>query len=175
MRVLLTYVATLNGKITMSDDPDVVGWTSREDQNHFKALKAEADVIIRSSVTYEIAKEQVKVPNQLQIVLTRNPDKYLDEEEKGVLEFTAESPKELIARLKKMGFGTVLIAVGGNLSAQFFKEGLIDEFYLTLEPKIFGQGKDMIDDIIMEINLTLVEAPQVLNNQGTVLLKYKVN
>ena len=174
MKVLLTYVSSLNGKITNASDPDVTKWNSAEDKEHFKKVKAQADTIVRSSKTYEISKTNSKAKDgQLMIVLTRNPEKYSLKDVEDRLEFTNDSPTELIEKLKKRGRKSVLLAIGGNLSAQFFQEGLIDEFHLTIEPILFGTGTNMIAETDFMTNLKLVSSVK-LNEQGTLLLKYAV-
>ena len=46
--------------------------------------------------------------------------------------------KELADYLYKQGFKKVLVEGGPNLVGSFLKEGLMDEVYLTIAPKIFG-------------------------------------
>ena len=84
--------------------------------------------------TYEAAHIQLK-PGILRIVLTHNPQKGVP----GILEFTDETPRELVNRLKNK-YKQMLLLGGSDIATQFFEEKLIDEVWLTIEPKIFGSG-----------------------------------
>lgn len=174
MTLTLTFVSTLNGKITKGDNPDVTSWTSKEDQVHFKKVQAEFSVIIRSSSTYKIAKDVIdKSGKQRHVVMTRDPSKFESDKIEGILEFTSESPKKLIERLKKEGVKNALLAAGGTIVSLFLKEKLIDNFYLTLEPIMFGRGVSMLAESDLEVDFELVSTEK-LNSQGSLLHKYKL-
>ena len=174
MKTTLIYVSTLNAKITKGNDPNVSNWTSKEDQKYFKEIQERSEVIVRSSVTYEIAKPRLKLrKGQLIIVLTRDPSKYTNDTIKGQLEFTNESPKKLISRLKNNGIKNILLSIGGKLATVFLKDKLVDQFIITFEPKIFGSGISFIVESNLDLNLKLVDH-KILNETGTILLTYSV-
>lgn len=173
MKVLLTYVSSVNGKITRGSDDDVFAWSSKEDKEHFHKVRDSARAIIRSSKTYEIVKGGTRAEGQLMVVMTRSPQNYRAEELSGVVEFTDMSPVEVVRSLEDRGYESVLIAAGGGLSSQFFRDGLIDEFHLTIEPLIFGTGVPMFAELDYVSNLELIEQER-LNSKGTILLKYRV-
>ena len=172
MNIILAMVATLDGKITRGEDSNIYEWTSSEDQVYFSKLIEQNNLIVMGRETYEAAMPK---PNEgkLRIVLTRNPSRYQSQTIDGQLEFSGESPKNLIARLEKRGFTTMLLAGGGGVNTAFFKDGAVDELWLTLEPVILGRGKMIIEEKDLDIKLQLFESQQ-LNKQGTILLKYKV-
>jgi dihydrofolate reductase len=65
-------------------------------------------------------------------------------------------------------------SVGGpHVATSFLKEQLIDELWLTLEPKIFGTGGNFATDENLDINLRLIHCEKV-NKQGTLITKYAV-
>ncbi len=172
MKVTLTYVASLNGKITKGNDSNVSAWSSKEDQEFFKKIRSEHEVIIRSSKTYAVAKSAIAKDHQKRhIILTREPSKYKADEIKGHVEFTDEQPNALIKRLEDEGVQKVFLSVGGGVSKLFFEQKLVTDFILTLEPFIFGQGIEMVGEGDFEVNLKLVSSEK-LNNQGTILLNY---
>lgn len=174
MKLTLTFASTLNGKITKGDDPDVTKWTSKEDQAHFKKVQAGFPVVIRSSSTYKIAKDFLdKSGKQRHIVMTRDPSKFESEKIDGVLEFTSESPNEIVERLEREGVEKALLAAGGTIVSLFLKKKLIDSFFLTLEPKMFGNGIPMLAESDLEADFEL-ESFERLNPQGTLILKYKL-
>lgn len=173
MKVIMVIVSTINGKITKGDNPDIYRWTSKEDQTYFFKLLQKNKLKIMGSNTYETAKENLRLKKgHLRIVLTRNPKKYVSDLVRGQLEFTDESPIALIQRLKKNGIKQVLVLGGGKINSSFLKEKLVDELYLTLEPKIFGRGKQLVAEELLESNFQLISSKK-LNQQGTLLLKYR--
>jgi len=174
MKIVLTYAATLNAKITKGDDPDVSKWTSSEDREYFKKFRSQFNLIIKSSKTHEASKSYDKPKaGRLIVVLTRDPAKYQSEKVDRQLEFTNEPVTELIKRLGKDGYDKALLAAGGKISALFIQDKLIDEFQLTLEPKMFGQGVNMIGEGDFEVEFKL-DSMEKLNDKGTLLLKYSV-
>lgn len=176
MNVVLAMVATINGKITKGNDPDIYTWTSKEDQAHFFSLIQQHNLIVMGSATYEAVLHRIKLnPHILRIVVTGNPEKYEKEEVEGQLEFYNTTPLELIKTLEKKGYTKMLLVGGGTINALFFKDNLIDEIYLTIEPKIFTRGKSFIDTTIdgADISLRLKNIKQI-NVTGTLLLHYEV-
>ena len=174
MKLLLTYVSSLNGKITKGDNPNVVRWSSKEDQEHFKKVLSDYDVVIRSSTTYKLAKKSLDLSGKKRyVVITRDPSKYSKEERKGILEFTSESPEELIKRLDSEGVEKALLATGGALTKLFFEQKLITDFHLTIEPKIFGNGIPLVAEGDFYVNFELEDIER-LNDGGTLLVKYKI-
>jgi len=67
----------------------------------------------------------------------------------------------------------MLLLGGGTINALFLKESLVDELYLTLEPRIFGKGKTLVREGEFEVLLELMNIKR-LNQSGTLLLKYKI-
>ena len=102
-----------------------------------------------------------------------NPEKYKQFAVAGQLEFSDEKPKELIRRLEKQGYGQMLLVGGGKVATSFFEEELIDELWITIEPRIFGIGEPLVAEKEFDINLQLLNYEK-LNESGTLLLKYRV-
>ena len=67
----------------------------------------------------------------------------------------------------------MLVVGGPHVATLFLKEQLIDELWLTLEPKIFGTGGNFATDVNLDIDLHLLHFEKV-NEQGTLIIKYKV-
>lgn len=70
---------------------------------------------------------------------------------------TTHSLPDLVSMLKEKGYKKVLVEGGPTLLTSFLKEDLIDEIFLTISPKIFGNQKDT--------TLTLVEGHLFPPNQ----------
>ena len=173
MKVKLLAVTSANGKLTRGDDPDIYKWTSKEDHDFFFGEVKKAKLIVVGSATFEAAEKLIKLGSgKLTIVLTSNPQKYSNRQKERELEFSSESPKELVSRLENE-YDEMLLAGGAAVYTSFAKEGLIDEIYLTIEPIVFGNGKNLFADEEFETNLKLVSSER-LNDRGTLLLKYEV-
>lgn len=174
MKVIMVAVASLNGKITKGEDPNIYSWTSKEDTKFYFSLIEKNNLIVMGSKTYEVARKFIKhKKNRLRIVLTRNLKKYLTETKKGMLEFTNESPLKLVKKLENRGYKKMLLVGGATINSLFLKHNLVNELYLTLEPKFFGAGKSLLSEESLDISLKLISDKR-LNRQGTMFLKYKV-
>jgi len=174
MKITLAMVMSGDGRTTRGDDPNIYSWTSPEDQEHFFSLIAENNLIIMGRKTYESAAEKIRLaPERLRVVMTKSPDSYADFVVKGQLEFSDEEPAALIDRLDEKGFAHALLVGGETLSWHFLKAGLVDELLLTVEPQLFGSGAGLFSGPLDSLRLELLEQKQ-LNEQGTVLFRYKV-
>lgn len=171
MKIIMAAVVSTNGKLTHGSDSDIYKWTSPEDQRFFFDLIAKNKVIVMGSGTYEAIQKRIKLDEKrLRIVLTRKPDKYKKEAVPGQLEFSSETPRQLINRL--INYREILLVGGSQVYASFLKEGLVDEIYLTIEPVLFGKGKNLFAEGKFNSNLKL-ERLERLNKKGTLLLKYR--
>ena len=172
MKTILIFVSTLDGKITRWGDPMIRSWSSKSDQEHFDAIWKDTHVIIMGRGSY--TPDPVKpVSKHLFVILTRQPDRYKDREVPGQIEFTNDSPFLLMERFKKENEEKVLIVGGAQIATLFLKAKLIDELWLTFEPKIFGTGSSFVNDEKLDIGLKLISCKQV-NDQGTLITKYQV-
>ena len=134
--------------------------------NYFYNSKRNKNLSSWDVTTYEAAKNRITLSHEtLRIVLTKNPNKYQTESIPGQLEFTNESPRELIKRLSLQGYSDMLLTGGPTINALFFKSGLINIIRLTVEPTLFPTGKNLIVENQSEIQLQLIKV-QKLNKQG---------
>ena len=172
MNTILIFVSTLDGKVTKWGDPHVRLWSSHQDQDYYKQIWNESKLIVMGSNTFNAEPLNPSSNHQL-IIMTRNPDKYKNLEISGQIEFTNESPVELIARFISKGHKQILVVGGAHIATSFLKEQLIDEVWLTIEPKIFGTGGNFATEVNLDINLHLIHCEKV-NEQGTLITKYAV-
>ncbi len=172
MKKILVFVSTLDGKVTQGDDPFVRKWSSKEDQNYFSRLFKESELIVMGSNTYNAAPIKPSSLN-LMVIMTREPSKYDAKTIAGQLEFTNETPGELVTRFSKQGNKQMTVVGGPHVASSFLKEELIDELWLTLEPRIFGQGESLVAGEKLNITLKLISCEK-LNDEGTLLTKYAV-
>jgi dihydrofolate reductase len=173
MKAILIFVSTLDGKVTKWGDPHVRLWTSHQDQDYYKKIWNESRLIVMGSNTFNAEPLNPSPEHQL-IVMTGQPDQYKSLEFSGQLEFTNESPLELINRFKSNGYEQMLVVGGPHVATSFLKEQLIDELWLTIEPKIFGTGGNFVAEGKLDIDLRLIQYAKV-NEQGTIVAKYAVS
>jgi dihydrofolate reductase len=171
MKSILIFVSTLDGKVTRWGESHVKSWTSHQDQDHYNKTMSESRLIVMGSNTFNSG--SFPVSNHQLVVMTRDPGKYKNSKYPGQIEFTNESPAELTDRFKKSGYEHMLVVGGPHVATSFLKEQLIDELWLTLEPKIFGTGANFATDVKLDINLRLLHFEKV-NEQGTLITKYAV-
>src|SRR5579872_1175240 len=170
MKTTLIFVTTLDGKVTKWGDPHVFRWSSKEDQAYFKKTWNAAKCIIMGSSTFNF--DPVKpIHDRLLIIMTHEPEKYTKYLVHGQLEFTNESPEQILADLSKDGYEEVLLVGGAHIATSFLKENLVNELWLTLEPRIFGSGGNFVVDSQLDLNLQLISSEKV-NEEGTLILKY---
>ena len=110
-------------------------------------LRAYADCLIHGKNLFsefgEVTKESLKKESfkDLRKGLGKNPElPYL---------IATHDLSKLVSELKEKGYKNILVEGGPNLLGSFLKENLIDEVFLTLAPKIYGNEKSS--------TLTLVE------------------
>ncbi len=174
MKVILVVVASLDGKTTKWDLPGVDDLSSKEDQEYFYETLNKNKLIIMGRKTFEVAKPDIyKGSKKLRVVITKNPKKYKNLEVKDRLEFTDDSPKEIIANLRNRGHKQALLVGGWEINALFFRNKLVDEIWATIEPKIFGSGNGLTAAQNLNVELKLISSKK-LNATGTLLLKYEV-
>jgi len=167
-------VSSVNGKITKGDDPVVRKWTSKEDNELFDSLKKKYALIVMGRKTYEVGKKYISRKDKaMRVVLTRNPKKYSKLAVRDKLEFTSLSPKRLIRSLESRGYSEMLLVGGGIINSLFLKAGLIDELRITIEPVLFGEGKELLDKFTSHVRLKLLSV-DMLNNSGTQHNIYKI-
>jgi len=178
MKVILIDVSSLDGKLTKWKGNDIYEWSSREDFMHFQKVKSENNLIVMGSGTFDKVKDNESAglkpeKERLRIIMTSKPEQYSYYLVPGQMEFSDETPRALVTRLEKKGYKQMLLVSGGKVATSFFKEQLIDELWLSLEPKIFGSGEPLVQEGAFDISLTL-KSVEKLNTQGTLLLKYSV-
>lgn len=172
MKTILVFVSTLDGKVTKWGDPFIRIWSSEDDKHYFKKVWNDNWLIVMGSSTYNA--EPVKPSSKhLFNVMTRYPKKYREAWSIGQLEFTNETPEQLVDRFNKEGQKQMLIVGGAHIATSFLKEQLIDELWLTIEPKIFGTGGNFVINEKLDIALQLISCEKV-NKQGTLIAKYKI-
>src|SRR3989344_425600 len=174
MKVTVAAVVSLDGKMTKHGQPNIYDWVSREDQAHFEKLRNDHDAIVMGSGTYKTIRGRLRLsPDKLRVVLTHRPKDFAKDTVFNQLEFMAKNPEEFVYHLESRGCKKLLVAGGSQMITDFLKAELVDEFYLTIEPLIFGYGTPLLVHEELDIKLKLL-SQKTLNSQGTLLLIYKI-
>jgi len=170
MKTIIIMAESLDGSIAY-DSNHAANWTSKEDKKFFVEETKKAGVIIFGRNTFATFNDK-PLPGRLNLVMTM--DKQDKEKERpGLLEyFINEKPESILTELKRRRFKKVFIGGGSVINGLFFDAGLVDELWITVEPKIFGTGMRILSDKKRDINLSL---KSVKKDNQTVLLKYGVN
>ncbi len=167
MKVILIMAITLDGKIAKFTNHPAT-WTSKADKKIFVEETKKAGVIVMGLTTYNTIGRPL--PGRLNIVMDQNPD--IKKNVAGSLEYTAKQPKELLAELKNRGFSSVILGGGATINGLYLKEGLIDELWLTIEPKIFGEGLPLFKGAEIDLDLKLIEIKKL--DKNVIQVRYQV-
>lgn len=146
MQVILIAAQSIDGFITRHDEPGSA-FTSPEDKAYFRAVLSGFDANVVGGVTYraERALFQAKRGNGRRLaVLTRSPESYAAEARANELEFINETPAALCERLRSLGHRRVALLGGSHVHSLFLEARLVDELWLTLEPRLFGAGTPLL-------------------------------
>ncbi|MFZ0281013.1 MAG: dihydrofolate reductase family protein [Bacteroidales bacterium] len=172
MKAILVFVSTLDGKITKWGDPFVRSWSSKSDQEYFTGIMENSTPVIVGSNTFNA--DPLKASDRrLIVVMTRYPSQYKRYEVPGQIEFTDESPGSLVSRFEMQGHKQITVVGGPKIAVSFLKSKLIDELWLTIEPKIFGTGGSFVTEQKLDIELKLLTCDKV-NDSGTLITKYAI-
>ena len=171
MRLLLLAAQSVDGFITRHDQPGS-GFASAEDQTHLQRTLAACDCSIMGATSYREVRDQVRanaaVP-RLRVVMTRSPDAFTADAIPDRLEFTAATPAAVAESLRQRGFQQCVLLGGAQIYTLFLEAGLVDELWLTVEPRLFGQGIKLINRPA-EHRLRLLATEHL--SPDTLLLKY---
>ncbi len=167
MKTILLMAMTVDGKIA-KDAAHVSAWTSKADKKIFVEATKNAGVLIMGRTTYDTIGKPL--PGRLNVIMTRTPD--ITRAIHGVLEFTNHKPQALLEELSTRGFHTVIIAGGSVVNGLFIQAGLVDEVWVTIEPKLFGEGVPLVSGAHVDLDMKLIDMQKL--NDDTLHLRYQI-
>ena len=173
MRVVIIAAQSLDGYIARHDTPGT-DFTSAADRAWFPACLRSFDACVMGSETWRAARADILAapyPNRRRIVMTRNPAAYAEDAKPELIEFTSEPAPELAARLRMDGIEHLAVLGGSVINGLFLDAGLVDEFWITLEPLVFGKGRPLAEGKF-DVAMSLTEVTRL--GPDTMLLKYTV-
>lgn len=142
-------------------------WTCPSDKRMFKQISQQAGVVVMGRRTFDTIGKPL--PGRLNVVMTRHPERFEPLEE---LIFSNEPPEKLLAGLAAKGYTKVALTGGARINSLFIKAGCIDEFIITIAPKMFGQGITLFSESV-DLDLKLLNVNRL--EKETLVLKYAVS
>ncbi len=174
MRVTLIAAQSLDGFITRHNEPGA-GFASEADQRHFRRSLGLFDCNVMGATTYRAARDIIRsarTGNRRRVVITRSPAQFAADAEPGVLEFTSEAPRALLARLSGLGHRACALLGGAQIHRWFLEERCVDNLWLTLEPRLFGSGTPLVGGAL-DVALQL-DSVERLDGSDSLLAKYTI-
>ncbi len=163
MKIVLMMAVTADGLIARTSDhfPD---WTCSADKKLFQSFSKECGVILMGKNTFKTLSGPL--PGRLNVVFSQEKGA----EQEGV-RWVSGPVSSVVEQLSAEGYQQAVLGGGRYLNTLFLRSGLVDEVWLTIEPRIFGRGLSLFNDDF-DVKLALIEVSRL--NQNTVHLKYKV-
>lgn len=158
--------ASIDGKISLvSKAPP--HWTSREDWHFFQKSLQSFDAVVVGRNTYQSVADRLRKRNTF---VLSNRLKTL--QRRGTVTFVNPVNVQLAELLQ--GYKSVAVLGGGAVYRFMLENGLLDEIFVTVEPLVFGRGKEMFAGGTRIVRVKLLSVKR-LNRSGTLLLHYQVN
>ncbi|MCX6762170.1 MAG: dihydrofolate reductase family protein [Candidatus Moranbacteria bacterium] len=164
MKIILMMAMTADGKIAKTSDhfPD---WTSKEDKKYFFETTKNHGAVLMGEKTFKTFPKPLS--DRLNVVFTL--EKYPPETEN--VKWVTGEVEKVLEELEKMGYKSAVLGGGAYLNTQFLKKKLINEIWLTIEPKIFGDGLGIFGGDFDQ-DLKLISVKKI--NEDSVMVKYRV-
>lgn len=165
-RFIAFVAATIDGRISLGNKR-VPDWTSKEDWEFFQNSLKHFDAVIVGRNTYEAAASRLRKRNTF--VFSR---KIKTLTRRGTVTFV--NPTEISLSKLLSDYKRIAVLGGGSVYRFMLERGLLDEIFVTIEPFIFGRGKEMFVGGTRITRARLLSMRR-LNQNGTLLLHYQVN
>ncbi len=164
MKTILIMAQTLDGKIGRNSE-EFIDWTGSADKEMFVRLTKEAGVIIMGSKTFDTIGKIL--PGRKSIVYTRDKRRISTSPD---LIYTDLEPQQLLKKLAEEGYSKAAIIGGAQINTLFARAELIDEYLITIAPRIFGTGLALFAEEL-DIQLSFISCQQL--DKQSILLTYR--
>ena len=165
-RYIAFVAASVDGRISLSSKHPP-HWTSKEDWDFFQKSLARIDVVVVGRNTYQSVAELLRKRNTF--VLSSRPKTLT---RRGTVTFVNPARVNLPNLLER--YKSVAVLGGGTVYRFMLEKELLDEIFVTVEPLIFGRGKEMFVGGTRMERVELLSVKR-LNRTGTLLLHYQIN
>ena len=173
MASVLLYIAiSIDGYIAKKDGS--VDWLSVVDGSDsdygYYTFYDSVDALIMGSKTYQQILDFGEWPyaGKPSYIFTRQA---LESSRDDVI-FVSEGPLDVMRRLEAEGMKRVWMVGGGQIIASFIKNGLIDEYIISIIPTILGEGIPLFQAPLPEMSLEVVEST-LYSSSGLLQVHYK--
>lgn len=146
-RKIIVYIASsLDGYIAKpGDDLAFLDRVQKEGEDYgYADFMASVDTVIQGRKTYEWVMKHVPEfshTNKQSYIITRTPRPAI-----GNTNFYTSDLKELISKLKQEPGKNIFVDGGAEVVNALLKEGLVDEFIISLIPVLLGSGTTLFKD-----------------------------
>ncbi|PJC66849.1 MAG: hypothetical protein CO016_04260 [Candidatus Yonathbacteria bacterium CG_4_8_14_3_um_filter_46_25] len=165
-RFVAFVAASIDGQISLFEKT-LPRWTSKEDWRFIQSSLSRIDAVVVGRNTYVAATKRLRKRNTF--VLSSRPKMFT---RRGNVTFVNPVNVDLASMLAK--YKTVAVLGGGAVYRFMLESGLLDEIFVTVEPLIFGRGKEMFVGGTRTTRVSLLSVKR-LNRAGTLLLHYQIN
>lgn len=163
---------TADGFLARHPDDFAMDWTSPEDSKGFVELTKRAGVVVMGARTFKtLLKAGRKMPGRKMIIYSNDKNICPPGYRSDPTEVIRESPADLIKRIASEGYQQLAVCGGMMVYSLFMKAGVVDELYITIEPKLFGDGLKFLAEA-QEVDLEVIDTQML--NPNTIRLHYKV-
>ena len=164
-RFVAFVASSADGRISLANktSPD---WTSKEDWNFLQKELLKVDAVVVGLNTYRAESDLLRRRNSY--VLS---DRLAAIKRIGTVTFV--NPKNVGLNKLLSKYKTVAVLGGNSVYQYMLSHDLLDEIYITIEPLIFGRGKEMFAGGKKTSKISLLSVKK-LNKTGTLLLHYKI-
>jgi dihydrofolate reductase len=129
------------------------------------------DIVLMGRKTYEVGLKlgvTNPYPMMKSYVFSRTLTESLDEN----VTIVSKNIIELVRELKNESDKDIYLCGGAELATMLFREQLIDEIVLKLNPLLYGSGIPLFSGVILQTDLELISSK--IYENGVVLLQYEV-
>jgi len=165
-RYIAFVAVSVDGRISLSSKHPP-HWTSKEDWSFFQKSLSRIDAVVVGRNTYQSVAERLRKRNTF--VLSSRPKTLT---RRGTVTFVNPAKVNLSELLEK--YKSVAVVGGGAVYRFMLENELLDEIFVTVEPFIFGHGKEMFIGGTRTTRVSLLSVKR-LNRNGTLLLHYQIN
>jgi dihydrofolate reductase len=150
-KVVLFIACSLDGYIAGRDDD--IGWLFDDEDYHYSKFLASIDTVLMGRRTYDLMLQMGPFPyaGKECFVFTRT---LMGGDEN--VEFVNQPVNEFIDLLRKREGRDIWLVGGSELISHFMLAGIVDEFVISVHPRIIGDGIPLFKSGIPSYALRLV-------------------
>lgn len=158
--------SSIDGRISLSKQHPPQ-WTSKEDWEFFQKSLMSFDAVIVGRNTYLSVAKRLRKRNTF--VFSTHLKKM---KRRGSVTFVNPANVDFEKLFQK--YNKIAVLGGGMVYRYMLECGFLDELFVTIEPLIFGRGKEMFIGGTKTIRADVISVKK-LNRTGTLLIHYQIH